>query len=83
MNLVFILQMVTIILSRGNVIMLGEAYAFGVIWSFTFNSLSMLVLRWKYTGERGRKVPPNIRIGKPRSRLAWFRYSWFCWRRQP
>ena len=23
---------------RGNVIMLGEAYAFGVIWSFTFNS---------------------------------------------
>ncbi len=63
-NLVFILQMVTIILSRGNVIMLGEAYAFGVIWSFTFNSLSMLVLRWKYTGERGWKVPPNIRIGK-------------------
>ncbi len=63
-NLVFILQMVTIIASRGNVIMLGEAYAFGVIWSFTFNSLSMLVLRWKYKGERGWKVPPNIRIGK-------------------
>jgi amino acid transporter len=63
-NLVFILQMTTIVLSRGNVIMLGEAYAFGVIWSFTFNSLSMLVLRWKYKGERGWKVPPNIRIGK-------------------
>ncbi len=63
-NLVFILQMVTIIASRGDVIMLGEAYAFGVIWSFTFNSLSMLVLRWKYKGERGWKVPPNIRIGK-------------------
>jgi len=63
-NLVFILQMFTIIVSRGNVIMLGEAYAFGVIWSFTFNSLSMLVLRWKYKGERGWKVPPNIRIGK-------------------
>ena len=63
-NLVFILQMFTIIASRGNVIMLGEAYAFGVIWSFTFNSLSMLVLRWKYKGERGWKVPPNIRIGK-------------------
>jgi amino acid transporter len=63
-NLVFILQMVTIIASRGNVIMLGEAYAFGVIWSFTFNSLAMLVLRWKYHGERGWKVPPNIRIGK-------------------
>jgi amino acid transporter len=62
-NLVFVLQMFTIIVSRGNVIMLGEAYAFGVIWSFTFNSLSMLVLRWKYKGERGWKVPPNIRIG--------------------
>ncbi|MGD0739831.1 MAG: APC family permease [Terracidiphilus sp.] len=63
-NLVFVLQMFTILVSRGNVIMLGEAYAFGVIWSFTFNSLSMLVLRWKYKGERGWKVPPNIRIGK-------------------
>jgi len=63
-NLVFILQMVTIVASRGNVIILGEAYAFGVIWSFTFNSLAMLVLRWKYHGERGWKVPPNIRIGK-------------------
>jgi amino acid transporter len=63
-NLVFILQMTTIIITRGNIIMLGEAYAFGVIWSFTFNSLAMLVLRWKYHGERGWKVPPNIRIGK-------------------
>jgi len=62
-NLVFILQMFTIIASRGDVIMLGEAYAFGVIWSFTFNSLAMLVLRWKYHGERGWKVPPNIRVG--------------------
>ncbi len=44
--------------------MLGEAYAFGVIWSFTFNSLAMLVLRYKYHGERGWKVPLNLRIGK-------------------
>ncbi len=63
-NLVFIMQMFTILVTRGDVIMLGEAYAFGVIWSFTFNSLAMLVLRWKYKGERGWKVPPNIRIGK-------------------
>jgi amino acid transporter len=62
-NMVFFLQMATIILSRGNIITLGEAYAFGVIWSFTFNSLAMLVLRWKYKGERGWKVPPNFRIG--------------------
>jgi amino acid transporter len=63
-NLVFALQMFTILATRGNVITLGEAYAFGVIWSFTFNSLAMLVLRWKYHGERGWKVPPNIKIGK-------------------
>ncbi len=63
-NVVAIMQMFTIVVSRGNVITLGEAYAFGVIWSFTFNSLAMLVLRWKYKGERGWKVPPNIRIGK-------------------
>ncbi len=55
--------MITIVASRGDVITLGEAYAFGVIWSFTFNSLAMLVLRWKYHGERGWKVPPNLRIG--------------------
>src|ERR1017187_6665160 len=63
-SLVFGLQMFTILVSRGNVITLGEAYAFGVIWSFTFNSLAMLVLRWKYHGERGWKVPPNLKIGK-------------------
>ena len=63
-NLVFALQMFTIIATRGSVITLGEAYAFGVIWSFTFNALAMLVLRWKYKGERGWKVPPNIKIGK-------------------
>src|SRR5271168_3183579 len=63
-NLVAGLQMLTIVVARGDVIMLGEAYAFGVIWSFTFNALAMLVLRWKYKGERGWKVPLNIRIGK-------------------
>jgi amino acid transporter len=63
-NLVVGMQLFTIIVSRGNVIMLGEAYAFGVIWSFTFNSLAMLVLRWKYKGERGWRVPVNLRIGK-------------------
>ncbi|MGB8261849.1 MAG: APC family permease [Terracidiphilus sp.] len=62
-NLVFGMQMFTIVVSGGNVITLGEAYAFGVIWSFTFNSLAMLVLRWKYRGDRGWKVPPNLRIG--------------------
>jgi len=61
-NLVVIFQVFTILASRGNVYWLGEAYAFGVIWSFTFNSLAMLVLRFKYKGERGWKVPPNFTI---------------------
>jgi Amino acid permease len=59
---VVLLQVFTILASRGDVYVLGEAYAFGVIWSFTFNSLAMLVLRFKYKGERGWKVPPNITI---------------------
>jgi amino acid transporter len=63
-NLIAIIQLVVIIVTRGDVIMIGEAYAFGVIWSFTFNALAMLVLRWKYKGERGAKVPLNLRIGK-------------------
>jgi amino acid transporter len=62
-NMVVILQLITILYSRGDVYLLGEAYAFGVIWSFTFNCLAMLVLRFKYKGERGWKVPPNFHIG--------------------
>jgi len=62
-NLIVLLQAFTILASRGNVYVLGEAYAFGVIWSFTFNSLAMLVLRFKYKGVRGWKVPPNLTIG--------------------
>jgi len=62
-NLIVGLQLLTILASRGDVYVLGEAYAFGVIWSFTFNSLAMLVLRFKYKGERGWRVPPNIKIG--------------------
>jgi hypothetical protein len=61
-NLIVGLQIITILLSRGNVNVLGEAYAFGVIWSFTFNSVAMLVLRFKYKGERGWKVPPNLKL---------------------
>ncbi len=62
-NLVVILQLVTIVLSRGNVDMLGEAYAFGVIWSFAMKSLSVLVLRYKRPEARTWKVPFNIKFG--------------------
>lgn len=57
------LQLFTIIISRGDVLLLGEAYAFGVVWSFVFNALAMLVLRIKDPARpRGFRVPLNIRI---------------------
>ena len=63
-NLVTILQIVTILLSRGNVYVLGEAYAFGVVWSFAFKSLAMFVLRFSEADvPREWKVPLNPRIG--------------------
>ena len=63
-NTVVILQIVTIALSRGDVNLLGEAYAFGVVWSFSFNALSVLVLRFKQPDNREWKVPMNVRVGK-------------------
>jgi hypothetical protein len=49
-------------MSRGNVYLLGEAYAFGVVWSFFLKSLGVLVLRTK-RHDQEYKVPINIRIG--------------------
>jgi amino acid transporter len=63
-NLIAVLQIVTIALSRGNVYVLGEAYAFGVVWSFAFKGLAVLVLRYKEPGHREWKVPLNVRIGR-------------------
>jgi amino acid transporter len=63
-NLIALLQIGTIIASRGNLFVLGEAYAFGVIWSFTSNSLAMLLLRFKNKSPREWKVPLNLRLGK-------------------
>src|SRR6185295_5404581 len=62
-NLVVALQLAAIVGSRGNTYTLGEAYAFGVIWSFAFKGLAMLVLRFKDTSHREWKVPFNPRIG--------------------
>lgn len=58
------LQLATIAYSRGNVIVLGEAYAFGVVWSFVFKALAMLVLRFRQPGRREYKVPLNLRVGR-------------------
>jgi amino acid transporter len=63
LNLVVALQLLTIILSRGNLFVLGEAYAFGVMWSFSMKGLAVLVLRYKQPGEREFKVPLNLKVG--------------------
>ncbi|HEY1496670.1 MAG TPA: APC family permease [Candidatus Solibacter sp.] len=63
-NLIVGLQILTIVISRGDMVMLGEAYAFGVVWSFAMKSLSVLMLRYKQPGAREWKVPLNFHIGK-------------------
>jgi len=63
-NLVVALQLFTIVVSRGRVLVLGEAYAFGVVWSFVFNAMSMLVLRFKRSEPREYEVPINVRVGR-------------------
>jgi len=62
-DLIVLLQVLTVIGSRGNVYLLGEAYAFGVVWSFAFNSLAILALRFEDKSPREWKVPLNLRLG--------------------
>lgn len=64
LNLIAALQILTIVLSRGDVVALGEAYAFGVVWSFAMKALSVLVLRYKRPETREWKVPLNFRVGR-------------------
>jgi len=63
-NLIVGMQLVTIVLSLGNVYVLAALYAFGVIWSFATKSLAVLVLRFTEPGNREWKVPGNLHIGK-------------------
>jgi amino acid transporter len=63
-NLIVGMQLLTIVLSLGNVYVLAALYAFGVIWSFATKSLAVLVLRFTEPGNREWKVPGNFHIGK-------------------
>ena len=63
LNLVVGLQLLTILLSRGNIFVLGEAYAFGVMWSFAMKGLAVVVLRYKQPGAREFRVPLNLKVG--------------------
>ncbi|MCS7315253.1 MAG: APC family permease [Bryobacterales bacterium] len=61
-NTITLLQMVTILASRGDVYLLGEAYAFGVVWSFCMKALGVLVLRFQ-RHDQEYKTPLNLRVG--------------------
>ena len=60
-NLITLLQVTTIIASRGDMYLLGEAYAFGVVWSFFLKSLGVMVLRYQ-RHDQEYKFPFNFRL---------------------
>ncbi len=59
-NAIALLQILTILGSRGDVYLLGEAYAFGVVWSFAFKALGVLALRFQ-RADQEYKTPLNLR----------------------
>jgi hypothetical protein len=61
-NLIVALQVLTIIASGGNVYLLAGLYAFGVVWSFAFNGLAVLRLRYTEPQHRQWKVPGNLQF---------------------
>jgi len=61
-NIVVLLQLITIVVSRGDVGLLGEAYAFGVVWSFFLKSLGVLALRFQ-RHDQEYKFPFNLHFG--------------------
>ena len=62
-NVIVIAQVMTILLSRGDVYLLGEAYAFGVIWSFALKGVGVFALRFQ-RHDQGYKTPLNLRLGR-------------------
>jgi amino acid transporter len=61
-NFITLMQIFTILLSRGDMVLLGEAYAFGVVWSFALKALGVLALRFQ-RHDQEYKVPFNFHIG--------------------
>jgi Amino acid permease len=60
-NLITILQLATIFYSRGDMTILAEAYAFGVVWSFFFKALGVTALRFQ-RHDQEYKTPLNLRV---------------------
>jgi amino acid transporter/nucleotide-binding universal stress UspA family protein len=64
LRVILVLKLFTIVASHGDVLILGEAYAFGVVWSFVFMALAMVMLRFRRPDlPREYRVPLNLRFG--------------------
>jgi hypothetical protein len=61
-NIIVLLQLITILSSHGDVRLLGEAYAFGVVWSFFMKALGVTALRFQRRDQEY-KTPLNLRAG--------------------
>ena len=61
-NSIVALQILTILACRGDVYLLGEAYAFGVVWSFVFNTFAVMRLRFLRREPRESMLPGNVRV---------------------
>lgn len=60
-NLIVAAQIFTILLSRGDLYLLGEAYAFGVVWSFALKGVGVFALRFQ-RHDQAYKTPINLHI---------------------
>src|SRR6202451_1510595 len=60
-NTIAMLQIATIVGSRGDMTVLAEAYAFGVVWSFFMKALGVTALRFQ-RHDQEYKFPFNLRI---------------------
>ena len=66
------LQIMTIIISRGEVTFLANLYAFGVIWSFAMKGWRCWCCATRIPGDREYRVPLNLKIRRRgNSARAW------------
>src|SRR6201981_664531 len=62
-NTVAVVQIIMVLISRGDVTFLANLYAFGVVWSFALKGVAVLVLRYTHPQKREFKVPLNFYVG--------------------
>jgi amino acid transporter len=62
-HLITLAQLATIVGSRGDMTILAEAYAFGVVWSFFMKALGVTALRFQRHDQEYR-FPFNLKVGR-------------------